>query len=104
MRERFLTSHGSLAYDYPEAYWKKFGGTFDPIPGLRSNKSDLVIVIVITRGTRWRTPVNDPLYSAHRVLTKRMTDNSTNTFYTPDAPASAFACQYQVLSPTRIVL
>jgi hypothetical protein len=62
-----------------------------------------VVVFVVTRGTRWKTAVNDPLYSAHKVFKRRMTDNSTNTFFSPDAPASAFGCQYQARLPIRIV-
>lgn len=62
-----------------------------------------MIVFVITRGTWWIGPVDDPVYSAHNILKRRSTNNSTMTLYTPDAPASAFGCQYQVKLPNRIV-
>lgn len=70
---------------------------------MQNDKSDLVVVFVVTRGTRWMDPVNDPLYSAHKTAGQRMTNNKTYTYYVPDSPASAFGCQYQARLPIHIV-
>ncbi|KAJ4289802.1 hypothetical protein N0V90_011133 [Kalmusia sp. IMI 367209] len=74
-------------------FWSDFGSSFDPIPQLKSNDSDLVIVFIALHGTRFLEPVDDLLFSAHRNFSQLMTDNFTRTSYTADEPLAAFGCQ-----------
>ncbi|KAJ4290359.1 hypothetical protein N0V90_010575 [Kalmusia sp. IMI 367209] len=96
-RELLLTLLASDAFDYASPFWREFGGTFSPIPQLKSNSSDLVVAIIVKRGTLFLDPVDDPLFSAHKVFKQRMTSNETDASYLSDLPASAFACQYQIV-------
>lgn len=89
-------SDSSSQLKYPSPFWDPYGSTFSPIPRLRNDDSDLVVVYVTTRGVRYWEPVDDPLFSAHKVIQQLLVDNSTIPNYLPDAPMTAFGCQQQV--------
>lgn len=92
-----ISARNSFYYD--SSYWNHIFGTVDPISELKSKESDLIFVFVTLHGTRFREPVDDLLYSAHKPLTKLQTGNRTVTSYQADDPLAAFACQNQVGVP-----
>ena len=76
--------------------WENFN-SFSPISELESNDSDLFLGFVVPHGVSYNNPVDDPLFSAHRIMTDVASGiNLTRTFYVSDEPVTVFGCQNQV--------
>lgn len=77
--------------------YAKWHSGYEVIPELSRKDGDVSILLVIKK-MRYLTPVDDPLFSAHRrvdVLISSLT-NTTRSEYTSDDMATGIACLAQV--------
>ncbi|KAF2736964.1 hypothetical protein EJ04DRAFT_562032 [Polyplosphaeria fusca] len=65
-----------------------------PLPEMARNDSDLVVMAVWQNSIRYNKPVDDPLFSAHKVL-NRTTAIGKLTRYGADYPAGVVGCAEQ---------
>ena len=68
-----------------------------PLPGLARDDADLVFKQVIKNRVAYDSPVNDPVFSAHKLFTTfDVTSGGNVSFYFPDFPVSVIGCTQQV--------
>jgi len=70
--------------------------TFEPIPELRRADADTHVIIFHNNGVRFFAPTDDPIFAAHREKRVFFDNNSTETMYTADNPATFLGCTEQV--------
>ncbi|KAF1939595.1 hypothetical protein EJ02DRAFT_496833 [Clathrospora elynae] len=73
--------------------------TFDPIPELKRNDSDVYLIFLSANNIIFTDEINDPWYSAHKKLVKLRWNNDSDAtqvqMYISDGPASPLACAVQ---------
>lgn len=78
--------------------WGDNGFSIEPIPQLKTEDSDLVIMFLRLHGITFLEPVDDPLFPAHKVRLQSQIYNETLTYYMSDDPVSVFSCITQASS------
>jgi hypothetical protein len=73
--------------------------SFDPLPSMKREDADIVLIAISAGAIDYRHPVEDPLFSAHQ-MTQHTDDNST--WYNQDWAARALGCTEQA-SLTQIL-
>jgi len=77
---------------------------FHPLPELKVQNADVVLLLVYKGEALYMTQVNDPLFAAHQPRDLLDVQNAINrTFYTSDTLLSVLGCTEQVcprINPT----
>ena len=96
MREILIASRVYSSYHTPAL--AEFNSISSPLPEMASNNSDVFVVLVIMNKVEFIAPVDDALFSAHKLrkMLARNTLNETIDVYGSDAPMSAVGCWVQV--------
>lgn len=68
-------------------------------PELKSNDSDLVLVGISANLVRYKKPVNDPFFSAHKPFVHLANEGHNVTRYDSDLRSPVMGCQQRVRSP-----
>lgn len=63
---------------------------------MKSDSADLAVVMVSKNQVRYRVPVDDPFFSAHKPVPSGTLDGGTE--YLSDWPSSLMGCNQQVRS------
>ena len=79
----------------------RVGHEIVPLPGMRNDDADKVVIFFTPNLVLYAMPVDDPLFSAHKVFANPQGENNNNTFYVSDWPASAIGVWSQVSSSIR---
>jgi hypothetical protein len=71
----------------------------DPLPEMKSDDADLVLVMIPKNQMKYETPVNDPVFAAHKPFVYRLPSSTASTTnYLSDWPISTLGCKEQVSS------
>lgn len=93
----------STAVYYNDPENGDFSNTYAPLSGFKTADADIVVIGVAANAVKFRHPVDDPVFSAHRNSSIRRYDDSVLEFYLPDSPLSVIACQEQVRTTSRCI-
>ncbi|ERF76409.1 hypothetical protein EPUS_06967 [Endocarpon pusillum Z07020] len=88
----------NIAIKFWDAYNNAISSTFIPPLEMQSSDADLVAIFIAKNEMRYRQPINDPFFAAHRREDEVSDQQRGNvTFYNSDFPISALGCtlQYQ---------
>ena len=81
---------------YKSAGWNTVGAT-DPIPALKVQNADVVLIIKSDNMVKYGTPIDDPFFAAHKVWgVDRDTVGNEQTLYNADSLVSAIGCVLEV--------
>jgi len=96
MSEILIASRAYSSYQSPVLV--EFNSISSPLPEMASKNSDVFVVLVSMNKVEFIAPVDDPLFSAHKLrkTLARNTLNETIDVYGRDSPMSAFGCWIQV--------
>ena len=67
-----------------------------PLPELQRNDADVVVKTVPLNAVQYTNPVNDPVFSAHKNMTKGTLRKSVDRYYVSDFPNGVIGCALQV--------
>jgi hypothetical protein len=89
----------NVAINFWDADNNATSSTFIPLPEMEINDADLVAIFIAKNEMRYRQPINDPIFAAHR-RADTVSDQQRGgniTYYKSDFPISALGCtlQYQ---------
>lgn len=87
MRHRVASSNEAKEWD------ALFSGNFTPLPELRREDANLILKLIIKGTVSFHTPVDDPLFSAHKP--SEPDDTGDSTFFS-DTIASTVGCYLSV--------
>jgi hypothetical protein len=68
------------------------------VPELRSDDADMILLMVTKNLIRYRNPVNDPFFAAHRPFLSESALSGEKPTYLSDWPNSCMGCRQQVCS------
>lgn len=67
---------------------------------MKSDDADLILVMIPKNQMKYETPVNDPVFAAHKPFVYRLPSfTASTTNYLSDWPISALGCKEQVSVP-----